>query len=254
MAAAGGGAADLAEQIRLLREQNRLLVQQNEQLSLQGGDPRVPRAQRRRFVDAPSLDDPEDDRVFLIPAQLERGANAHRIPTDAAGALGEPHLLNVTSEHVYLHAIEKGKSHDATILRVLISALTYAEVLESGLLLARERASTFEGVATGAVQALEAVLGPEPAPPADGGDAAAEAARVVAEQRKALRLRIEQIEAGAAVISGIALRAAGTIEGVRSLLAYGEGLHRTHLLPEHLVPHFLKLAVETAACLAACSA
>ena len=38
--------------------------------------------------------------------------------------LGERPLRNVTGEHGYLHAIEKGKSRDATVLRVLISALS----------------------------------------------------------------------------------------------------------------------------------
>ncbi|XRB16323.1 hypothetical protein RI054_12g61660 [Pseudoscourfieldia marina] len=55
---------------------------------------------------------------YLIPATLTRGPNSHRLPTDVAGAQGEPHLLNLTSEYIYLHAVEKGKKHDSTVLRI----------------------------------------------------------------------------------------------------------------------------------------
>ena len=51
----------------------------------------------------------------MIPATLTRGPNSHRLPTDVAGAQGEPHLLNLTSEYIYLHAVEKGKKHDSTV-------------------------------------------------------------------------------------------------------------------------------------------
>ncbi|XRA99933.1 hypothetical protein NFJ02_08g136330 [Pycnococcus provasolii] len=36
-----------------------------------------------------------------------------------------------------------------------------------------------------------------------------------------------------------------------SIAAYGEGLQRTYLSPDHLVPHFLRLAVETSESIAA---
>ena len=44
---------------------------------------------------------------------------------------------------------------------------------------------------------------------------------------------------------------AGSAEGVRAIAAYGEGLQRTYLSPDHLVPHFLRLAVEASESIAA---
>ncbi|GHP02327.1 hypothetical protein PPROV_000108400 [Pycnococcus provasolii] len=123
MAALGGAdQPGLAEQIQLLREQNNLLVQQN--LQLQQGRPAArvqPQPERRRFLEPPTEADLDEQRLYLIPATLTRGPNSHRLPTDVAGAQGEPHLLNLTSEYIYLHAVEKGKKHDSTVLRILLS-------------------------------------------------------------------------------------------------------------------------------------
>ena len=127
MAAPGGAAQPgLAEQIQLLREQNNLLLQQN--LQLQQGRPAArvqPQTERRRFIEPPTEADLDDQRLYLIPATLTRGPNSHRLPTDIAGAQGEPHLLNLTSEYVYLHAVEKGKKHESTVLRILLSLLSF---------------------------------------------------------------------------------------------------------------------------------
>lgn len=127
MAALGGAdQPGLAEQIQLLREQNNLLVQQN--LQLQQGRPAArvqPQPERRRFLEPPTEADLDEQRLYLIPATLTRGPNSHRLPTDVAGAQGEPHLLNLTSEYIYLHAVEKGKKHDSTVLRILLSLLSY---------------------------------------------------------------------------------------------------------------------------------
>ncbi|XRB03168.1 hypothetical protein NFJ02_16g25220 [Pycnococcus provasolii] len=142
MAALGGAdQPELAEQIQLLREQNNLLVQQN--LQLQQGRPAArvqPQPERRRFLEPPTEADLDEQRLYLIPATLTRGPNSHRLPTDVAGAQGEPHLLNLTSEYIYLHAVEKGKKHDSTVLRILLSLLSYLEVLEFGLSAARAQA------------------------------------------------------------------------------------------------------------------
>ena len=131
MAAPGGAAQPgLAEQIQLLREQNNLLLQQN--LQLQQGRPAArvqPPTERRRFIEPPTEADLDDQRLYLIPATLTRGPNSHRLPTDIAGAQGEPHLLNLTSEYVYLHAVEKGKKHESTVLRILLSLLSYRRSL-----------------------------------------------------------------------------------------------------------------------------
>ena len=148
MAAPGGAAQPgLAEQIQLLREQNNLLLQQN--LQLQQGRPAArvqPQTERRRFIEPPTEADLDDQRLYLIPATLTRGPNSHRLPTDIAGAQGEPHLLNLTSEYVYLHAVEKGKKHESTVLRILLSLLSYLEVLEFGLSSARAQALAAEAL------------------------------------------------------------------------------------------------------------
>ena len=144
MAAPGGAdQPELAEQIQLLREQNNLLVQQN--LQLQQGRPAArvqPPPERRRFLEPPTEADLDEQRLYLIPATLTRGPNSHRLPTDVAGAQGEPHLLNLTSEYIYLHSVEKGKKHDSTVFRILLSLLSYLEVLEFGLSAARAHAGT----------------------------------------------------------------------------------------------------------------
>ena len=131
MAAPGGAdQLGLAEQIQLLREQNNLLVQQN--LQLQQGRPAArvqPQPERRRFLEPPTEADIDEQRLYLIPATLTRGPNSHRLPTDVAGAQGEPHLLNLTSEYIYLHAVEKGKKHDSTVLRILLSLLSWGGIL-----------------------------------------------------------------------------------------------------------------------------
>ncbi|XRB19989.1 hypothetical protein RI054_23g98360 [Pseudoscourfieldia marina] len=115
MAAPGGAdQPELAEQIQLLREQNNLLVQN---LQLQQGRPAArvqPQPERRRFLEPPTEADLDERRPQ-----------------------GEPHLLNLTSEYIYLHAVEKGKKHDSTVLRILLSLLSYLEVLEFGLSAAR---------------------------------------------------------------------------------------------------------------------
>ena len=148
MAAPGGAdQPELAEQIQLLREQNNLLVQQN--LQLQQGRPAArvqPQPERRRFLEPPTEADLDEQRLYLIPATLTRGPNSHRLPTDVAGAQGEPHLLNLTSEYIYLHAVEKGKKHDSTVLRILLSLLSYLEVLEFGLSSARAQALAAEAL------------------------------------------------------------------------------------------------------------
>ena len=127
MAAPGGAdQPELAEQIQLLREQNNLLVQQN--LQLQQGRPAArvqPQPERRRFLEPPTEADLDEQRLYLIPATLTRGPNSHRLPTDVAGAQGEPHLLNLTSEYIYLHSVEKGKKHDSTVFRILLSLLSW---------------------------------------------------------------------------------------------------------------------------------
>ena len=162
MAALGGAdQPGLAEQIQLLREQNNLLVQQN--LQLQQGRPAArvqPQPERRRFLEPPTEADLDEQRLYLIPATLTRGPNSHRLPTDVAGAQGEPHLLNLTSEYIYLHAVEKGKKHDSTVLRILLSLLSYLEVLEFGLSSARAQALAAEALTEDLVAAVEAQLRP----------------------------------------------------------------------------------------------
>ena len=58
------------------------------------------RTERRRFLEPPTEADLDEQRLYLIPATLTRGPNSHRLPTDVAGAQGEPHLLNLTSEYM----------------------------------------------------------------------------------------------------------------------------------------------------------
>ncbi|XRB04963.1 core-binding (CB) domain-containing protein [Pycnococcus provasolii] len=99
-----------------------------------------PPPERRRFLEPPTEADLDEQRLYLIPATLTRGPNSHRLPTDVAGAQGEPHLLNLTSEYIYLHSVEKGKKHDSTVFRILLSLLSYLEVLEFGLSAARAQA------------------------------------------------------------------------------------------------------------------
>ena len=203
MAAPGGAAQPgLAEQIQLLREQNNLLLQQN--LQLQQGRPAArvqPQTERRRFIEPPTEADLDDQRLYLIPATLTRGPNAHRLPTDIAGAQGEPHLLNLTSEYIYLHAVEKGKKHESTVLRILLSLLSYLEVLEFGLSSARAQALAAEALTENLVAAVEAQLRPvaleqgeqfQDAPqeaPQEG-----EARRLAAEQRAQLIERLRDID------------------------------------------------------------
>ncbi|XRB01626.1 hypothetical protein NFJ02_12g09770 [Pycnococcus provasolii] len=162
MAAPGGAdQPELAEQIQLLREQNNLLVQQN--LQLQQGRPAArvqPPPERRRFLEPPTEADLDEQRLYLIPATLTRGPNSHRLPTDVAGAQGEPHLLNLTSEYIYLHSVEKGKKHDSTVFRILLSLLSYLEVLEFGLSAARAQALAAEALTENLVAAVEAQLRP----------------------------------------------------------------------------------------------
>ncbi|XRB21776.1 core-binding domain-containing protein [Pseudoscourfieldia marina] len=251
MAAPGGAdQPGLAEQIQLLREQNNLLVQQN--LQLQQGRPAArvqPQPERRRFLEPPTEADLDEQRLYLIPATLTRGPNSHRLPTDVAGAQGEPHLLNLTSEYIYLHAVEKGKKHDSTVLRILLSLLSYLEVLEFGLSSARAQALAAEALTENLVAAVEAQLRPVAAVEQEGAEE--EARLLAAGQRAQLLERLRGIDNGTTLLTETVARAAGSAEGVRAIAAYGEGLQRTYLSPDHLVPHFLRLAVETSESIAA---
>ncbi|XRB10761.1 hypothetical protein RI054_01g05750 [Pseudoscourfieldia marina] len=250
MAAPGGAdQPELAEQIQLLREQNNLLVQQN--LQLQQGRPAArvqPQPERRRFLEPPTEADLDEQRLYLIPATLTRGPNSHRLPTDVAGAQGEPHLLNLTSEYIYLHAVEKGKKHDSTVLRILLSLLSYLEVLEFGLS-PLVRALAAEALTENLVAAVEAQLRPVAAVEQEGAEE--EARLLAAGQRAQLLERLRGIDNGTTLVAETVARAAGSAEGVRAIAAYGEGLQRTYLSPDHLVPHFLRLAVETSESIAA---
>ena len=261
MAAPGGAdQPELAEQIQLLREQNNLLVQQN--LQLQQGRPAArvqPPPERRRFLEPPTEADLDEQRLYLIPATLTRGPNSHRLPTDVAGAQGEPHLLNLTSEYIYLHSVEKGKKHDSTVFRILLSLLSYLEVLEFGLSSARAQALAAEALTENLVAAVEAQLRPVAAVEQEGADEEAveqagadeEARNLAAAQRAQLLERLRGIDNGTTLLAETVARAAGSAEGVRAIAAYGEGLQRTYLSPDHLVPHFLRLAVETSESIAA---
>lgn len=253
MEAPGADPQALVEQNRQLREQLLGLQGQVQALAQgQRGDrgPQQP-FERRRFLEAPTLGEPDDGRVYLIPSRLPRGLNAHRLPTDAAGAQGEPHLLNVTSEHVYLHAVEKGKKHDSTVLRILLSLLAYTEVLESGTAELRERALRAEALTEDLREAVAAQLRPLPELAEDAPAADREAAGEAAQQRTALLDRITSVDEAVTLTAELAARAAGTAEGVSSIVAYGEGLQRTYLAPDHLVPHFLRLAIEASESIAA---
>ena len=245
MAAPGGAdQPELAEQIQLLREQNNLLVQQN--LQLQQGRPAArvqPQPERRRFLEPPTEADLDEQRLYLIPATLTRGPNSHRLPTDVAGAQGEPHLLNLTSEYIYLHSVEKGKKHDSTVFRILLSLLSYLEVLEFGLSAARAQALAAEALTENLVAAVEAQLRPVAAEEQEGAEE--EARLLAAGQRAQLLERLRGIDNGTTLLTETVARAAGSTEGLRAIAAYGEGLQRTYLSPDHLVPHFLRLAVET---------
>ncbi|XRB19560.1 hypothetical protein RI054_21g94060 [Pseudoscourfieldia marina] len=251
MAAPGGAdQPELAEQIQLLREQNNLLVQQN--LQLQQGRPAArvqPQPERRRFLEPPTEADLDEQRLYLIPATLTRGPNSHRLPTDVAGAQGEPHLLNLTSEYIYLHAVEKGKKHDSTVLRILLSLLSYLEVLEFGLSAARAQALAAEALTENLVVAVEAQLRPVAAVEQEGAEE--EARLLAAGQRAQLLERLRGIDNGTTLVAETVARAAGSAEGLRAIAAYGEGLQRTYLSPDHLVPHFLRLAVEASESIAA---
>ena len=251
MAAPGGAdQPELAEQIQLLREQNNLLVQQN--LQLQQGRPAArvqPPPERRRFLEPPTEADLDEQRLYLIPATLTRGPNSHRLPTDVAGAQGEPHLLNLTSEYIYLHSVEKGKKHDSTVFRILLSLLSYLEVLEFGLSAARAQALAAEALTENLVAAVEAQLRPVAAVEQEGAEE--EARLLAAGQRAQLLERLRGIDNGTTLLTETVARAAGSTEGLRAIAAYGEGLQRTYLSPDHLVPHFLRLAVETSESIAA---
>ncbi|XRA98767.1 hypothetical protein NFJ02_06g124660 [Pycnococcus provasolii] len=72
-----------------------------------------------------------------------------------------------------------------------------------------------------------------------------EARLLAAGQRAQLLERLRGIDNGTTLLAETVARAAGSAEGVRAIAAYGEGLQRTYLSPDHLVPHFLRLAVET---------
>ena len=206
MAAPGGAdQPELAEQIQLLREQNNLLVQQN--LQLQQGRPAArvqPPPERRRFLEPPTEADLDEQRLYLIPATLTRGPNSHRLPTDVAGAQGEPHLLNLTSEYIYLHSVEKGKKHDSTVFRILLSLLSYLEVLEFGLSAARAQALAAEALTENLVAAVEAQLRPVAAVEQEGADEEAveqagadeEARNLAAAQRAQLLERLRGIDNG----------------------------------------------------------
>ena len=200
MAAPGGAdQPGLAEQIQLLREQNNLLVQQN--LQLQQGRPAArvqPQPERRRFLEPPTEADLDEQRLYLIPATLTRGPNSHRLPTDVAGAQGEPHLLNLTSEYIYLHAVEKGKKHDSTVLRILLSLLSYLEVLEFGLSAARAQALAAEALTENLVAAVEAQLRPVAAAEQEGAEE--EARLLAAGQRAQLLERLRGIDNGTTLV------------------------------------------------------
>ena len=78
-----------------------------------------------------------------------------------------------------------------------------------------------------------------------------EARLLAAGQRAQLLERLRGIDNGTTLLAETVARAAGSAEGVRAIAAYGEGLQRTYLSPDHLVPHFLRLAVETSESIAA---
>ncbi|GHP06459.1 hypothetical protein PPROV_000520400 [Pycnococcus provasolii] len=105
------------------------------------------------------------------------------------------------------------------------------------------------------VAAVEAQLRPVAAVEqgAQGNDQGPEeeARLLAAGQRAQLLERLRGIDNGTTLLAETVARAAGSAEGVRAIAAYGEGLQRTYLSPDHLVPHFLRLAVETSESIAA---
>ena len=68
------------------------------------------------------------------------------ILADEGSAHGGKTFHHITSEYIYLHAVEKGKKHDSTVLRILLSLLSYLEVLEFGLSSARAQALAAEAL------------------------------------------------------------------------------------------------------------
>ena len=78
-----------------------------------------------------------------------------------------------------------------------------------------------------------------------------EARLLAAGQRAQLLERLRGIDNGTTLLTETVARAAGSTEGLRAIAAYGEGLQRTYLSPDHLVPHFLRLAVEASESIAA---
>ncbi|XRB25094.1 CB domain-containing protein [Pseudoscourfieldia marina] len=220
MAAPGGAdQPELAEQIRLLREQNNLLVHKT---CRQQGRPAArvqPQPERRRFLEPPTEADLDEQRLYLIPATLTRGPNSHRLPTDVAGAQGEPHLLNLTSEYIYLHAVEKGKKHDSTVLRILLSLLAYLEVLEFGLSAARAQALAAEALTENLVVAVEAQLRPVAAVEQEGAE---EEARLLAAGQRAQLL--ERLRAAWYALLGRMAQRVVTIASYAGLFLPGRDL------------------------------
>ncbi|XRB04916.1 hypothetical protein NFJ02_22g48670 [Pycnococcus provasolii] len=197
-----------------------------------------PQPERRRFLEPPTEADLDEQRLYLIPATLTRGPNSHRLPTDVAGAQGEPHLLNLTSEYIYLHSVEKGKKHDSTVFRILLSLLSYLEVLEFGLSAARAQALAAEALTENLVAAVEAQLRPVAAVEQEGAEE--EARLLAAGQRAQLLERLRGIDNGTTLLTETVARAAGSTEGLRAIAAQ----------PSHAAyfrrPLFLRLADLTA--------
>ncbi|XRB18810.1 hypothetical protein RI054_19g86560 [Pseudoscourfieldia marina] len=99
------------------------------------------------------------------------------------------------------------------------------------------------------VAAVEAQLRPVAAVEQEGAEE--EARFLAAGQRAQLLERLRGIDNGTTLVAETVARAAGSAEGLRAIAAYGEGLQRTYLSPDHLVPHFLRLAVEASESIAA---
>ena len=51
------------------------------------------------------------------------------ILADEGSAHGGKTFHHITSEYIYLHAVEKGKKHDSTVLRILLSLLSWGGIL-----------------------------------------------------------------------------------------------------------------------------
>lgn len=224
------------DELAQLRQAN-LLLQQQFAVLLAGQATANP--SRRRYIDPPPADAPDD--AHLLPEDHRRGHNYARLPIGGAGNSGEPHLLDLQSDPAYAHAVERGREAEAITYRALVSALTYHEVTETALQGAKGRLAELADVSPGIRDAV-AIAYPEPVVPAAEGEER-EAAIAVAESRANLLARLATVERRVTDIADLIVRLTGTVAGVRVILAHGEGLARSQLAPQHLIPRFLRDAL-----------